>query len=203
MKFYFLLFLLFPIVFFAQKQETINNAKEKASLEFNKKTNSGGTGVLGTKNRNAYAIFIDEKSPTNNPEIFYKVSFETMNFNDKKSSVYLCIYENNNGLPGKIIDKAKIFIEIPTKLTEIIADLSSLNIQVPTNGYFVGFEWILSKENEIKGVTKTSNPPYNPTIDGIISGETNLFVHEKKWQKASVEFNTSLKLDISILSSSK
>ena len=110
-----------------------------------------------------------------------------------------CIYENENGLPGKILDHAKIILEIPIKNNKIIADLSSLKIKVPTNGYFIGFEWIYSKENIING-TQTDGPkPYNPAISGIQIEKPNLFFFDRNWQKDKEQLSSSLKIDVDYL----
>ena len=125
MKYQFLLFLFLSLSFSAQKAEFSNVESGKATFEFHKiKGPSLGTGVVGMQTIKAFAIFIEQESTDHSPEIFNKVQFEAMNFDGKKSTVFLCIYENENGLPGKILDHAKIIIEIPIKNNKIIADLS-------------------------------------------------------------------------------
>lgn len=198
MKLQFLLLLFFPLLFSAQKSDIIHDKEGKATFEFYKKTKpSLETGVLGAENKKAFAIFINEKSLAHSPEIFSKVQFETMNFDGKKSTVFLCIYENDNGLPGKILDEAKIIIEIPIKNTEIVADLSPLKIKVPTNGYFIGFEWILSKKNMINGSGNAPTKAYNPAITGVQN--ENLFVFDENWKKEKDQLASSLKIDVDYL----
>jgi hypothetical protein len=198
MKYQFLFVLFFPFLFSAQKKELFHN--EKATFEYHKSIEKSlGIGVLGMQTKKAFVIFIDEKSIKNSPVIFNKVQFESINFNGKKSVAFLCIYENNKGLPGNIINKAKISVPIPPKKTEIIADLSQLKISVPKNGYFIGFEWILTKENLINGVKNPTEKPYNPTIVGIQNDKLNLFSLNKNWQKEESQLVNSLNINISYL----
>lgn len=200
MKYQFLLLLFLSLSFSAQKAEFSNVETRKATFEFHKiKGPSLGTGVVGMQTIKAFAIFIEQESTDHSPEIFNKVQFEAMNFDGKKSTVFLCIYENENGLPGKILDHAKIILEIPIKNNKIIADLSSLKIKVPTNGYFIGFEWIHSKKNIING-TQTDGPkPYNPAISGIQIEKPNLFFFDRNWQKDNEQLSSSLKIDVDYL----
>ncbi|KIA89350.1 hypothetical protein [Kaistella jeonii] len=197
MKYQFLLLLLLSLSYSAQKAESSNLEKGKATFEFHKITEpSLGTGVLGMQTKKAFAIFIDQNSKDHSPEIFNKVQFESMNFDGKKSTIFLCIYEDENGLPGKILNQAKILIETPSKKTTVIANLSSLKIKVPTNAYFIGFEWILSKENIINGAQNAGAKPYNPAISGIQIEKPNLYFFDKKWQKDKELLSSSLKIDV-------
>ena len=201
MKYQFLLLLLLYLSCSAQQTEISNLKEGKATFEFHKITEpAAGTGVLGMQTKKAFAILIDQNSTDHSPEIFNKVQFETMNFDGKKSTIFLCIYENENGLPGKILDNAKIIIETPIKKNKIIADLSPLKIKVPTNAYFIGFEWILSKENIINGVQNAGAKPYNPAISGIQIEKPNLYFFDKKWQKDKELLSSSLKIAIDYVS---
>lgn len=194
-----LFILLFPVLISAQESQIFSKSSE-AIFKFKKIQNSNSEiGVVGNQDHSAFAVFVDNNLIKDSTAIFNKVTFETLNFNGKKSTVYLCLYENNRGLPGKIIDQAKILVEIPAKRTKITADLSGLKIKVPKNGYFIGFEWILIKENIITGVRDTKDPPYNPTIGGISGEHLNLYVFNKTWQKESKQLVSSLKLELSYL----
>lgn len=201
MKYQFLFLLLLSLSCSAQKTEVSNLKEGKATFEFYKITEPAvGTGVLGMQTKKAFAILIDQNSTDHSSEIFSKIQFETMNFDAKKSTVFLCIYENENGLPGKILKQAKILIETPIKKNKIIADLSSLKIKVPTNAYFIGFEWILSKENIINGAKNADPKPYNPAISGIQIEKPNLYFFDKKWQKDKELLSSSLKIAIDYIS---
>ena len=66
MKYHFLLLLFFAISCSAQKTESSNLEKGKATFEFHTITEpSSGSGVSGMQNKKAFAIFIDEKLPDN------------------------------------------------------------------------------------------------------------------------------------------
>jgi len=82
----------------------------------------------------------------------------------------------------------------------VTVDLSKRNIKVPQNGYFIGFEWVLSKENEMKGNVNTSNLPYNPTISSYTGKTVNLSTKRKEWRKEpDASLVAGLALDISYL----
>lgn len=199
MKFQLLVFLFLTLSFSAQNTEISTLEKGKPIVEIHQIIKpSSGIGVLGMKTKKAFAVYINPNSPNNLPEIINKVQFQTLNFGRTKSTVFLCIYENESGLPGKIIDKAKILLKIPAKKNNIIADLSSLKIEVPAEGYFISFEWILVKENIVDGA-QTDEKPYNPTILGTSNTEENLFTLDKKWGKANGEFITTINLEVSYL----
>ena len=159
-----------------------------------------GTGVLGTEKKKAFAILIENKLSQNSIMILNEVKFKTLNFKKSKADIYLCLYENDKGLPGKIVENGQILLHVAVKKATTNLNLSSLNIKIPTIGYFIGFEWILSKENEISGAFKTSNPPYNPTIEGVAGEDVNLYVFDgETWKKEKDEFVSALKLDITYL----
>ena len=192
-KIFFLLF--FPILFSSQIKNGSKNKKVTFNYQSNAKS-SGEGGVLGMENKRAYAIFVNETLPHDSVLFFSKVHFETLNFKQKNSKIFLCIYENISGKPGKIIDNAKIIVKVPTKKTDIIADISKLKIQVPRNGYFIGFEWVLSSDNVIMGETKRHVNPYNPVITGLAKGKYELFVLDESWRKAEEALVSSLKLEV-------
>lgn len=157
------------------KEVTVNYEKVKY--------HETGIGVMGSDNRKAFASFIENNWTEESQRYFNSIKFMSTNFGKKTAEIYLCIYENNNGLPGKIIESGKILITVPSKNNIVTADLSKLQLQVPRNGYFIGFEWILSKENRISGNTPTLNFPYNPTISGFTAKAINLYSYEGKWRK--------------------
>lgn len=196
-KFPVLVLLSFSILFFGQKTNELK--AEQTIVKYKKLTGDSGVGVLGTQTEKAVAIHIDEILEDSLPQIFHTVKFETFSLNSKKSTIFLCIYENENGLPGKIIDQGKILIEIPSRKTEIIADLSSLKIQVPNKGYFIGFEWILSKKHKINSTSNTSQKPYNPAVSGIVNEDENLFTLDQIWGKSERGLVSTLNLEITYL----
>lgn len=86
-------------------------------------------------------------------------------------------------MPGEILEGAKFLVNIPAHKSFVTADLSKLKIKVPENGYFVGFEWVLSKENEMKGKISAAKLPYNPTISGFTDNKVNLYSRRKEWRR--------------------
>ena len=196
-----LIFLLLIInsLMYSQNREKLFN--EDISFKYEIKKDQHNTiGVIGSAGRQAYATFIENNGPEKNQQYFQHIKFTSTNLGKKPSEIYLCIYENNNGLPGNIIDGAKFLVRIPALTTFIIADLSQLKIKVPVDGYFLGFEWLLEQENEIKGNTSTSNLPYNPTIKGYTGNKVNLYSKHKEWRKESdTNFVAGLALEISYI----
>ena len=199
MRIIILFLLFFPLLFNSQRNKTIKD-QDVTFIYKNTIKPSGESGVLGMQSKKAFAIFVNESLPADSIIIFSQVNFGTLNFGHKKSKIYLCIYENNNGLPGKILNSAKILVNIPRKKTDIIVDISKRKIPVPKSGYFVGLEWLIQKENIIYGEVKTQKPPYNPAILGLANGKYELYVLNENWQKAEEILISSLKLEISYLS---
>ncbi|WP_332024039.1 hypothetical protein [Kaistella sp.] len=193
------LILLNSLMFSQEKSDKLSN--ESVSFKYEKiQTSDYGIGVIGSNERRAYATFVESNITEKSQTFFHQIRFKSINFSKKPSEIYLCIYENDNGFPGKLLDEAKYLVTIPTLKTLITADLSKLNFKVPENGYFIGFEWVLSKENEIKGNVKTPNLPFNPTISGYTGKTANLYTKRKKWRKEpDASLVAGLALDISYL----
>ena len=161
-----------------------NLIDENISLKYEKTDSPDNRfGVIGSKGRQAFAAFVEIDDTDRIKKYFHYIKFKSFNFNRKPSVIYLCIYENSDGLPGKIVDHGKFLINIPPKNTFITADLSKLKLKVPEDGYFIGFEWILNKENELKGNIKTQNPPYTPSIAGFTAAKVNLYSRSETWRK--------------------
>lgn len=193
------LLLINSFMFSQEKNEKLFN--DSISFEYEKIASPDiGVGVIGSNDRQAYATFFESNSTEKSQPYFHQIKFKSINFSKKPSEIYLCIYENDNALPGKLLDEAKYLVTIPTRKVLVTADLSKLNIKVPEEGYFIGFEWVLSKENEMKGNVKTTNLPYNPTISGYTGKTVNLYTKSKKWRKEpDASLVAGLALDISYL----
>ena len=176
------LILLNSLMFSQEKSDKLSN--ESVSFKYEKiQTSDNGIGVIGSNDRRAYATFVESNTTEKGQTYFHHIRFKSINFSKKPSEIYLCIYENSDGLPGKIVDHGKFLINIPPKNTFITADLSKLKLKVPEDGYFIGFEWILNKENELKGNIKTQNPPYTPSIAGFTAAKVNLYSRSETWRK--------------------
>ena len=193
------LILLNSLMFSQEKSDKLSN--ESVSFKYEKiQTSDNGIGVIGSNERRAYATFVESNITEKRQTYFHQIRFKSINFSKKPSEIYLCIYENDNGFPGKILDDAKYLISIPARKTLVTADLSTLKIKVPAHGYFIGFEWVLSKGNEIKGNVKTPNLPFNPTISGYTGKTVNLYTKRKEWSKEpDASLVAGLALDISYL----
>lgn len=190
--------LLFAASFmFSQKGNAIQSIDD-VKVNFEKlKSKETGIGVMGSDHKPAFATYILRDSSDEKQRYFRTIKFKSANFKKKSAPIYLCIYENNNGLPGKIIDQAKILLSIPSNKNIVNVDLSQKLISVPRSGYFVGFEWVLSKGNKIKGNSPTENSPYNPTISGFSANTMNLYSYHGKWQKeADSHLIAGLELEI-------
>ena len=169
-------------MFSQEKNEKFFN--DNISFKYEKITSPDiGVGVIGSNDRQAYATFFESNITEKSQPYFHQIKFKSINFSKKPSEIYLCIYENSDGLPGKIVDHGKFLINIPPKNTFITTDLSKLKLKVPEDGYFIGFEWILNKENELKGNIKTQNPPYTPSIAGFTAAKVNLYSRSETWRK--------------------
>lgn len=190
------LVLVLPLSLFSQEKR-VETTVAGPLISYEKvKSPEAGMGVIGSEDRKAFASFI-EGSADKMQNNFYSIKFKSINFSKKPAQIYLCIYEDDNGLPGNIIVKGKILISVPAKQNIVSVDLSHLNIEVPRKGYFVGFEWILNKKNKISGNTKNSIYPYNPTISGITGKDVNLYIYDGQWKKSqNSEIVTGIALDI-------
>ena len=181
-KLLFFLLIISSLMFSQRKGE--NLIDENISFKYEKTDSPDNRfGVIGSKGRQAFAAFVEIDDTDRIQKYFHYIKFKSFNFNSKPSVIYLCIYENSDGLPGKIVDHGKFLINIPPKNTFITADLSKLKLKVPEDGYFIGFEWILNKENELKGNIKTQNPPYTPSIAGFTAAKVNLYTRSETWRK--------------------
>ncbi|MGZ5273239.1 MAG: hypothetical protein ACXWCA_02870 [Kaistella sp.] len=191
------LFLFFTSFMFSQKADATKTV-DGFKVSFEKvKYKETWIGVMGSDSKQAFATYIEGDSSDKKQRYYQTIKFQSTNFQKKSAPIYLCIYENENGLPGKLIDKAKILLHIPSKKNRISVDLSQKLIPVPHNGYFVGFEWIRSKENKINGNAATEDSPYNPTISGFTANNINLYSYHGKWQKeADSHLVAGLELEI-------
>lgn len=187
----FLLLLLLPCFLLSQKQKDF-------SVKYSNLTtpSTGEMSVIGTSEMKAVAIFVNETENTD--KIFGEIKFKSTVFESKVATIYLTIYENNNGLPGTLINKERILLKIPAKRTEVILNLYAMKIQVPQNGYFMGFEWIQNKKNKILGNNSSDNTPYNPAIAGKFTKENLYIFNENHWQKSAkvAPFPSTLDLQI-------
>jgi hypothetical protein len=189
-----LYFLLLPLFLFSQSAKNI-------TFRFapNRKPSTGTIGVLGMENKKAFAIFVNETLPNNSKLYFNTIQFETTNFNKNNSKIFLCLYENKSGIPGELLKNGKILVHVPLKKTNITADLSELKLNVPADGYFIGFEWVLSEKNKIYGAAETTNYPYNPAIKGLSKGKYEMFVFKQKWETAENNLVSSLYFEVTYL----
>ena len=193
------LILLNSLMFSQEKSDKLSN--ESVSFKYEKiQTSDNGIGVIGSNDKQAYATFFASNITEKSQPYFHQIKFKSINFSKKPSEIYLCIYENDNGLPGKLLDEAKYLVYIPTRKALVTVDLSKRNIKVPQNGYFIGFEWVLSNEDEMKGNVKTPNLPYNPTISSYTGKTVNLYTKRTEWRKEpDASLVAGLALDISYL----
>ncbi|MCP2037455.1 hypothetical protein [Chryseobacterium sp. HSC-36S06] len=181
-KFTFFLLIVSSIIFSQKKNEKFFD--EDISIKYEKVPASDvGIGVMGSFDKQAYATFVGSNVAEKNQQYFHYIKFKSINFTENSSQIYLCIYKNNRGLPGEILEGAKFLVNIPAHKSFVTADLSKLKIKVPENGYFVGFEWVLSKENEMKGKISAAKLPYNPTISGFTDNKVNLYSRRKEWRR--------------------
>ena len=125
------LFLLIINSFMFSQEKNEKFFNDNISFKYEKITSPDiGVGVIGSNDRQAYATFVESNTTEKGQTYFHHIRFKSINFSKKPSEIYLCIYENDNGFPGKILDDAKYLISIPARKTLVTADLSTLKIKV-------------------------------------------------------------------------
>ena len=147
------------------------------------------------------------KNLKNHQKFIDKVNFFTLS-ELKKATIKLYLFDIDSiGFPNNIIFDEELIIEVSKgkKITSI--DFSKYQIKVPNDGFFVGFEWLITNENlynytanierEGKIIKNQKNQNYQPYLGLIPSDDESVwhFMRGKwyKWEK--VEFSNQPKFN--------
>ena len=189
-----------------QINEIIIQPKSKASVivfDFKKyKTNNGF--ASGKKPYKVAKFFPFIKEMEDFPfinTIIFKADAEK-----KGTKILLHIYNvNNDGSPGEELLQENYLVELKKGNKSNNIEINDLNIQIPKEGIFIGFEWLIIEQNKIEySYTLTSDIikkrhkdgiKYDPTIKSYFGDQSTTWVFSKtKWHnlnKVKVSKNTN------------
>lgn len=135
------------------KSALIGNTKRKTFLSL------GGS--------NQYAMLL--KNEMNSESIIERLFFELQPDTDKKSkwktAFKIRVYQNNNGVPGHDLILENIVLSADKNSKLLSVDVSKYSLVLPTNGVFIGVDFIGYFDNEDNFIPySTSKRPLNLRI---------------------------------------